>query len=722
MGIIRQMRGRKQRGIGRNGLRIPIISAFTLIPENLERRPLWIPILMGMGVGLYFLLPFEPVFWQLIIVTSLAWLIVLISKYAGLFSQNSLGTLSAIILSGLCLASFENWRVAAPVITDSRYAREIQGTITQLEQRPTGLRIILEEIHIPDAEAAYLPARIRVSYRGDIMPRIGERVSIEAVLRAPPEPSVPGLYDFTRRAWFQSLGGTGFAVSEITSLSNPGDVGADSIKFEPARLRQILNHEISAAMKNNSISSIATALITGDRSGITEETRNIMRDAGLSHLLAISGLHMGLVVMILFTGSRFTMAFFPILALNYPIKKIAACIALSGSLVYLILAGAPVPTQRAFLMTTLVLLAVLIDRNAFSMRMVAFAATIILILSPHVLTGASFQLSFAAVVALVALYETDMMRNWSRRMRVGLSRRILGYFLLLIVTTLVASMATAPLALHHFGVFAAYGILGNLVGVPLMAFVIMPGAVLALVLMPFGLQNLGFGLMEGGISVLFGTAKWVAGLEGAIYQFPMIGLLPILLITAGGLWTALWVGRIRFLGIIGLLLGVIAATLSKTPDLLIAGNGKLIAFQSSETGLVFNQQKSEKFTIRQWKQLLGTRASGTFNDNSGGGLFCDSHGCILDNKGQKVSFILKPEAFAEDCRISTLLISTNHWADRFPCPNPDIILDRGFLRENGGVAIYLDGQYPWQEGVTVQTVRDYQGNRPWSPWHKQAGK
>ena len=451
--------------------------------------------------------------------------------------------------------------------------------------------------------------------------------------------------------------------------------------------------------------------------GISEEARLVMRDAGLSHLLAISGLHMGLVVVILFAGSRMVMAFFPALALNYPIKKIAAVFALIGSLVYLVLAGAPVPTQRAFLMTSLVLLAVLIDRNALSIRMVAFAATVVLLVSPHVLTGASFQLSFAAVTALIALYETDSMRQLSLQMKKGILRRLGGYFLLLMITTLVASLATAPLALHHFGVFAAYGILGNLVGVPLMAFVVMPGAVLALILMPLGLDFLGFALMEQGIAMIYLVAQWVGQLDGAVYQLSPLDGISMLLIAAGALWIFLWVGKIRYWGTIGIIAGIVLAGSVKSPDLLISGNGKLMAFQTSQHGLLFNQTRAEKFGIRQWQQLLGLQDIQTFLAGQGmSGFHCDPVGCVWSHGEGPIAFVKQPEALSEDCRNSRILIVPNHWTDRIRCEDPDVVLDRGYLSENGGATLYLDGRYPWQKGLLIENVRNNQGHRPWTRW------
>ena len=151
--------------------------------------------------------------------------------------------------------------------------------------------------------------------------------------------------------------------------------------------------------------AVAAALVTGDRSAISRDTLSAMRDSGLAHLLAISGLHMGLVAAILFFGLRTLLALSERLALFYPIKKWAAAAALVGGFAYLVLTGGTIPTQRAFLMTGLVLVAVFLDRTAISMRLVAWAAAGILLIAPESLLSASFQMSFAAVVAFVAVYE-----------------------------------------------------------------------------------------------------------------------------------------------------------------------------------------------------------------------------------------------------------------------------------------------------------------------------
>ena len=693
------------------------IQNLRLSEDNLVRRPLWIPVVLGVGIGFYFFLGFEPSLEWLLGLALLLWLFVTFMKRTGNATATAISIAFALIATGAFSGAFENWRVSAPIIEEQYGAQDIDGTISLIEDRGSSLRLLLEDVWVASLTKEQQPRKIRISYRGDTVPLIGDRIAVKAVLRPPPEPSVPGLYDFSRRAWFQGLGATGFAVSELKLI--PGK--KEGLFASAAKLVEIVRHElgqnIRQSMDSPTIGAIATALVTGDRSGITEEARVVMRDAGLSHLLAISGLHMGLVVVILFSGSRMLMAFFPALALNYPIKKIAAVFALFGSLVYLILAGAPVPTQRAFLMTSLVLLAVLIDRNALSMRMVAFAATVVLLVSPHVLTGASFQLSFAAVTALIALYETDSMRQLSMHMKRGFLRRLGGYFLLLMITTLVASLATAPLALHHFGVFAAYGILGNIVGVPLMAFVVMPGAVLALILMPLGLDFLGFALMEQGITMIYLVAQWVGQLDGAVYQLSPLDGISMLFIAVGALWGFLWVGKIRYWGTIGIIVGIVLAGSVKSPDLLISGNGKLMAFQTPQHGLLFNQTRAEKFAIRQWQQLLGLQDIQTFMAGQGvSGFHCDSVGCVWKHGKDHIAFVIQPEALAEDCYKSRILIAPNYWTDRIRCDGPEAVLNRGYLSDNGGVALYLDGRYPWQKGFLIENVRDDQGQRPWTRW------
>ena len=332
--------------------------------------------------------------------------------------------------------------------------------------------------------------RLRLSARQGAAAEIGAWVELRAVLRPPSPPVAPGAFDFQRHAYFQRLGGVGFAVTVARRTAPPGEVQASVFapwRLALAGLRIEIADRIRAAL-DGPAGAVAAALMTGDRRAIPAHVLADMRDSGLAHLLAISGLHVGLVAAILFFGLRAALALVPKVALRYPIKKWAAAAALVGAFGYVLISGASVSTQRAFLMVGVVLLAVMVDRTAISMRLVAWAALIVLAMAPESLLGPSFQMSFAAVVALVAAYEVLRRRLSAWRAEAGTLRRAGLYLVGVGITTIVATAATAPFAVYHFNRFAEYGLAANLAAVPLTALWVMPWAMAAFCLMPAGLE------------------------------------------------------------------------------------------------------------------------------------------------------------------------------------------------------------------------------------------
>jgi ComEC/Rec2-related protein len=260
------------------------------------------------------------------------------------------------------------------------------------------------------------------------------------------------------------------------------------------RLRLAIAEGIRARLPGETGGFVA-AILTGDRSGVGRETTEALRQSNLAHLLAISGLHMGLLTAVVYGALRAAMALFPLLALHLPIRKLAAGGALAAATFYLMLSGGNVATQRAFVMAAVMLGAILLDRRALSLRSVALAAILILLWRPEALLSPGFQMSFAATVALVAVFQTlrkrraRMMaarRPWAERRRLPGWLTGLGGIAL---CSLVAGLATAPVAAAHFHRMAEYGLLANLLSMPLMGTVVMPGAVIAAALWPVGLRR-----------------------------------------------------------------------------------------------------------------------------------------------------------------------------------------------------------------------------------------
>src|SRR5262245_22053872 len=381
-----------------------------LVAER-ERWLLWLPVGLGAGIATYFALPLEPPPWLgatglLLATVLLAWSAWRLPAHA--FHSGAPGLLGLVVfLLGFTVATWRTHLVEAPVL-DRRAAYELEATVLLVEDKIRGQRLLLGELNIDDLEANATPARIRVSTRS-AEPALepGDRIRLRALLMAPSPPVEPGGFDYARQACFESLGAVGYGLAAPELLSRADHRGWS---LGLAALRQTIAHEITLAVPGTA-GAIGVALLAGLRGALPDQIWDQWAVAGIAHLLSISGLHLALVAGTLFFVVRIGLALAPPLALRLPTKKLAAVVALLGAFGYLLLSGAPVPTLRAFAMTAIGLVAIMADRNPFSMRLILWAAMVVLLLQPESLLGASFQMSFGAVVALIAVYETGLARR-----------------------------------------------------------------------------------------------------------------------------------------------------------------------------------------------------------------------------------------------------------------------------------------------------------------------
>ncbi|MDP6346067.1 MAG: ComEC/Rec2 family competence protein, partial [Alphaproteobacteria bacterium] len=429
-----------------------------------------------------------------------------------------------------------------------------------------------------------------------------------------------------------------------------------------------------------------------------------MRDSGLAHLLAISGLHIGLMAGWLFFAVRLVLALAEPLALRAPIKKWAAAIALAGAFAYLLLTGATVPTQRAFLMVSLVLLAVMLDRKAVSFRLVAWAATMVLLWAPESLLSVSFQMSFAAVVALTAVYEGLGPRLLGWRGDGGTGRRLLLYLAAVLLTTLVAGAATAPFALYHFNRAAMYGLAANLFAVPITALWVMPCALLAFVLLPLGLEQLALLPMQLGVGVILAVAAEVASWPGAVSLLPAFGVGLLAAISLGGLWLCLWRGRWRLAGAVAVALALAMIGFADPPDFLIDGKGKAMAARLPDGRVVIaGGGRRQGITVETWLRRWGVAAP----DRDAGAMRCDRLGCVLRQGGDTIAYARDPRALQDDCQVSDVLLAAV--PVRRGCPSASLVIDRFDLWRRGAVAVWRR-----EGGIRAVGANDDRGDRPWS--------
>jgi len=557
----------------------------------------WAPVMLGLGIGVYFAWPSEP--GQVVFIAAG----VFGAAGAGLAlirpgGVAALGWAVALLAAGLMLASGRAHWQAAPVLA-WRYYGPVEGRVVALDRSASdALRVTLDRPRLERMAPDRTPSRLRIALHGAAAgepPQPGARIMTTAHLAPPQGPAEPGGFDFRRHAWFQRLGAVGYTRVPVVLAVRPGR------DLPLLRLRMAASAKVRAALPGD-VGGFAAAVTTGDRSGVGQATLEALRASNLAHLLAISGLHMGLLAGFVFAALRLAMAAVPPLALRLPARKIAAGAAIGAAAGYLALSGGNVATERAFVMTSVVLGAVLVDRRAFSLRAVALAAMIVLLMRPESLLGPGFQMSFAATTALITVFGA------LRDGRIGLGPAWLRPLAGVAISSLVAGLATAPVAAAHFNTLAHYGLAANLLAVPVMGLVVIPAAVLAAVLAPFGLDGMGLAAMGVGLRWILGVAHWAAGLPGAQGHVPSPGPAVLPMFALGMLVLVLWQGRARLVGMVPAAAAFLIWAGAERPAVLISEDGALVGVMTAQ-GRALSKPRGAWFVAGIWLENDGDAAA-----------------------------------------------------------------------------------------------------------------
>jgi competence protein ComEC len=669
----------------------------------------WTPVFFGAGIAAYFSLPWEPP-----LNVALGLVVLALAAKAATWRGSFAASLAAsILLAGACGFAAIKLRVEqtrAPVVEKNLYRAEVKGFVEIVEPRPRRgqrLTILVSSLGnlAPEKRPAYVRIRTLATLDGL---KAGDAVRIKATLAPPAKPAIPGGFDFARTAWFQQLGGIGYAVGKPEIDTNAGEPPAHlKVAAAAERFRQTIGARIAAVLPGEN-GAIAAALITGERGSISNETNDAYRDSGLFHILSISGLHMTTMAGAAFLLVRLLLAASPAIALQYPIKKWAAVAGSLATLAYLLISGSSYATLRSAIMIAIMFFAVLLDRRALALRNIALAALLILAFYPESLLDVGFQMSFAAVTALVATYEYLRTHPRSGAPRFGLVGQGMRLFGGIVLSTLIAGLAVAPFAAYHFYKSQQFAVLANLIGIPLCNIVVMPAALLTLLLMPFGLERLPLLLMGLGIDGITWCARWVASLPGAVGNIAAMPDTAFLLFIAGGLWLTLMQTRWRLWGLGLVAAGVALAPTLPKPDLLVAPEGPLVAVRGPDGRLSALPAKRSKFELEKWLQHDGDARTAA-EAGKAGGFRCDAIGCTASVKGVDVSVARHPAALPDDCHRARLLVLDIPQPSN--CTGPARVFDFFTLRDGGTHAVYIAGP----ESFRIETVSDLRGERPWSP-------
>jgi len=633
----------------------------------------------------------------------------------------------SFILVGFTAAIYRTSSILEPMLEKKVGSLSMRGTIENVQSTPFGERLFLKDVSYkditlwdPSRTVPPLPKRIRLTLRLKDLPpyHAGQVISTRGMIGPVTSPVLPGSFDFRRAAYFRQFSATayGFTVPEIIE-----DRGNTSFFLWLTNLRHTLTKRLHTILPGQK-GAIASALITGEKGTIAPSVREAFANAGIAHILAISGLHLSLIAGTIFLIIRVGLALIPIVSLRFKTKKGAAIVALVGSFCYLLLSGMGPPAQRSFMMISIVMLAILLDRIALSMRSVAIAAIVILMLRPENLLSPSFQLSFAAVIALIALYEGNRVKllHWSTNAH--LFKKGAFYLFGIIITSLVATMATTPYSLYTFHRFTLQSLPANIVGIPLTGFWILPLGLIGVLLMPVGLEEWPLRLMGLGISYLITVATIVSQWPGAVMKVQAFPLSYLILFTSGALWLCLWQKPWRYWGIVPMVLAFTMPLFQTQPDILISGDGKVVSVLHGDT-LHGSTDRSSLFTQALWMERMGALSNQLwpYEKNATSPLSCKPMGCTYKKDSQTIAFIKDPENIRYYCPWASLIISEaplfwhkslckrmgKHLGNHMGT-NPKII-DRFDIWWHGAHAIWINN-----DKIIIKTVGQDQGKRPWS--------
>lgn len=678
-----------------------VLAACSLEVER-RRLFLWLPVMMGAGILLYFAADTEPALWAP--VTGF----LLTSAGAVSLRRRRSAALACIALAaafaGFAAATWRTATVAGPLLDRPRIG-QLSGFVEAVEARDAGARLVILVTGLAGLEPERWPRRVRVNVRsGTVSP--GDHIAAVARLLPPPGPARPGGYDFGRDAFFRGLGAVGSIPGKITLTPPPRPPPAELVLAATIdRARNALTRRI-AEIGGGQAGAMAAALVTGKRGLITETTNTDLRAAGIYHIVSISGLHMVLAAGTIFWLVRALLALSQTLALRWPVKKIAAVAAMVGAVAYCVFSGAEVATVRSLIMTLVMLGAILVDRPALSMRNLALAAIIVLLREPEALLGPSFQMSFGAVAALIAFAE-----RWENRNRPqppsALPWPVRPLWIAatgIVVTTLLATAATAPFGAYHFQTFNPFGLLGNALALPFVSLCVMPAAVFGVLAYPFGLDAPAWWLMGAASEVVLKLAHWVATIDHSTLVIAAFGPAALACFAASLLWITLWTTKLRLLAILPLVAGVAVAAKPERPEILIERDGSGIAVRGKDDLLVV-AGKPSRFVLQQW---LTADGDGRSPDDAAlrQGAACDPQGCVIATKdGRSIAYARDRLAIIEDCRRADLVVTPIPWTA--PCAAK--LVDRTALSRDGATALVRRGK-DWRAHVSEQAG----GDRPWS--------
>ncbi|MGV6873724.1 ComEC/Rec2 family competence protein [Pseudochelatococcus sp. B33] len=691
------------------------LTGWLALEAERRRLFLWLPVAYGTGVAFYFAADREPAPWSGPVAAAV--MIAVAVMLRGHWRARTAAMAAGVLFLGFSMAAMRTQWVAQPVLNRTVIA-PVTGFVRSVEERPQGPRAIIDVEDIGGLAAGERPARVRIGLRRGTAIAPGTRIVATARLVPPPQPARPGGYDFARDAFFGGIGAVGSVNGRVEAIAGrhpPTPPGARLAAWIDNHRNALTRRIIEAGggplqgsghgkdgeeRARGQEAAFVAALVTGKRGMLTDETNESLRAAGIYHVVSIGGFHMTLVAGTIFFLARALLALSPGMALRRPVRKAAAVAGIAGAGVYCVFSGAGIDTLRALVVTLIVMGAILADRPALSMRNLALAAFVCLTFQPETLLGPSFQMSFAGVAALIALFE-----RWSDGARAhgmmplreggGLHLPDAGlrggrlYRLVVVstATTVVAMLATGPFSTYHFQTFNPWGLVGNAFGLPLVELLVMPLAFMGVMAYPLGLDGPFWHLAGLAAAPVLAGSTIIEGFAGAVVVVPSFGPGVLVLLVAALLWTCLWTTPLRWFAILPAGLGVALAAMPDRPDMLIDREGRGAMVRAAD-GRYLVLGRPSAFTVEQWLRSDGDpRRAG--DPSLRAGVACDRIGCVtVLPEGRSVAFALDERAAYEDCTRAAVVVT--RWRAPENCAARHVI-DRTDLDRHGALALIFEG-------------------------------
>ncbi len=594
-----------------------------------ERFVLWIPVFLGAGILFYFALPDEPPLWPAPVA--------LVGCGAGLFYFRKKREIGIFWIAGFlfCLGfeliQLKAHAVSAPVLKKRTGVVQVQGKVDSVQTLLSAQRIILKNPTIEGIAPQQTPVKVRVRVNGlRTLVKTGDKIRVKAKLMPPSFPAMPESYPFLKKLWFDRLGGVGFALGRLEIVEK---APVSSLEHGLENIRRQITFRYKQLMDKPE-ASVAAALIVGEQGSIPKKLNQAYKDIGITHILSVSGFHMSLLAGFAFIVFRFLFSLSSWLSLRVNTKKLSLVCALILTFGYLLISGLALPAVRSFLMLCVGMLAAFLDRRVLSIRNVAFVAFILLLFYPEALITASFQLSFGAVLILISGFEYAMKKNWFRK---DGSFFGFGYNLLLgvVLTNFLAGIVTMPYVIYHFNRIPLYGLFGNFLLGGIFSFFVIPLLFIGVVLMPLGWDALPVLLAGKGLFFLNKAAFLLSQVKGAVWNVPAPTAGGIVLFSLGFLWVCLFMTKLRWAGVVFMMLGISTMALNEKYDVYVSQGGKLVAVRSPQGRLLFSNLQKEKFVRSVWLQREGADSFSVSKED----VFSLSQ--PYEIKGLKIAFLQK---------------------------------------------------------------------------------